>query len=190
MVLSKPMTDIPEWARAARSYWVHTGKERPAFALVPGKGQRSVWDFPRPPAIERVEAEVRVCAGAFELVRSERCLRVLETGGPPTYYIPEADIVRTALRPASDCSLCEWKGEAHYWDFDADGDVREQVAWSYPVPFPEFRRLRDHFSFYPGRVECFVGSTRALAQPGGFYGGWITPELVGPFKGEPGTESL
>ncbi len=130
-------------------------------------------------------------AGATEIARSQQCLRVLETGNPPTYYVAATDVACDLLAPAAAAgSRCEWKGEARYWDLDLDGERRLHAAWSYPAPFPDFENLRDHFSFYPGRVECFVDSVRALPQPGGFYGGWITPDLVGPFKGEPGTESL
>jgi uncharacterized protein (DUF427 family) len=184
------MKRIPEWARTARAKWRYTGKERPAFARTPRLGERSVWDFPRPPAIEPVAQEVSVRAGDLTIARSQQCLRVLETGGPPTYYLPAADLALDLLRPSGARSRCEWKGEARYWSLDRDGSQLENAAWSYPAPFPEFERLRDHFSFYPALVECRVGSIRALPQPGGFYGGWVTPELVGPFKGEPGSESL
>jgi uncharacterized protein (DUF427 family) len=166
------------------------GAERPAIARTPRHDQQSVWDFPRPPAVEPVRAEVCVRADGFAIARSSRCLRVLETGSPPSYYVPGDDVERSLLRPAARRSRCEWKGETRYWDLHLAGERRLHVGWSYPTPFPEFTRLRDHFSFYPGRVDCFVGPVRALPQPGGFYGGWITPELVGPFKGEPGTESL
>ena len=113
---------------------------------------------------------------------------MLETGSPPTYYIPPADVESDRLDPAEGRSFCEWKGEARYWRLAFGPE--QPVGWSYAAPFPEFDVLRDHFSFYPGRIDCFVGSVRAITQPGGFYGGWITPDLVGPFKGEPGTESL
>jgi uncharacterized protein (DUF427 family) len=184
----RTMTEVPEWAHEARIQWRYTGRQRPAFAHTPGAGQRSVWDFPRPPIVESVKLEVRVRIGEFEIARSHRCLRVLETSSPPTYYIPRADTDLDTLRPTANPSLCEWKGEAHYWDVVVEGDRLPHAAWSYPTPFPEFEALRDHFSFYPSRVDCFVGSIRALPQPGGFYGGWITPDLVGPFKGEPGIE--
>jgi len=183
------MERVPEWTFAARSRWRYTGNERPPVARTPSQGEQSVWDFPRPPAIEPVQAEVYVRAGGLEIARSQQCLRVLETGGPPTYYLPDCDVRSSLLKPASDRSWCEWKGEARYWTLNLEG-AQLPAAWDYPAPFPEFDRLRYHFSFYPERLDCFVGPVRALPQPGGFYGGWITPELVGPFKGEPGTESL
>jgi uncharacterized protein (DUF427 family) len=149
-----------------------------------------VWDFPRPPAIEPVRTEVSVRYGAIEIARSSRCLRVLETGSPPTYYVPPEDVAGQLLQPTGGRSRCEWKGEAHYWDLTFASHGSSGVAWSYPEPFPEFLRLAEHLAFYASRLQCFVDSIRAYPQPGRFYGGWVTPELVGPFKGEPGTEAL
>jgi uncharacterized protein (DUF427 family) len=179
------MKRIPDWAREARAKWRFTGSERPEFARAPGAGQRSVWDFPRPPRIEPVPDEISVCVGDQPLARTRRSLRVLETGNPPTYYIPLPDVDLTRLVPSRQRSRCEWKGEAQYWMLVLEDDSLPEVAWSYPAPFQEFERLRDHFAFYPGRLECFVGAVRVAPQPGGFYGGWVTPDLVGPFKGEP-----
>jgi uncharacterized protein (DUF427 family) len=112
-------------------------------------------------------------------------VRVLETASPPTFYIPPDDVERERLVPVRGRSHCEWKGEARYWALEPDG---EPVAWSYPDPYPEFAVIRDWLAFYPGRVECRVDGERVRPQPGRFYGGWITDELVGPFKGEPGSE--
>jgi uncharacterized protein (DUF427 family) len=183
------MSGLPQWAIAARSKWFYRGQERPPFAIEPGPHQRSVWDFPRPPAIESVPDEVRVCVGEREIARTRRCLRVLETASPPTYYLPPEDVDTTSLVPAPGHSQCEWKGEAAYWQLaHAEGSTHD-VAWSYPEPFPEFECLSNHLSFYPAYLACFVGRVRVRPQPGGFYGGWVTPELVGPFKGEPGVSS-
>jgi uncharacterized protein (DUF427 family) len=179
------MNQIPEWARQARAKWRYNGAERPRFARTPGRGERSVWDFPRPPLIEPVPVEIAVRSEGVEIARSRHGLRVLETGSPPSYYLPPHDVDRARLTASEQRSLCEWKGEARYWDLAQGGDSRREVAWTYPSPFPEFERLRDHFAFYPARVECFVNAVRVAPQPGGFYGGWLTPELVGPFKGEP-----
>ena len=191
MALERPSSNgVPRWAKEARAQWQYTGSQRPPFALAPQPGQRSVWDFPRPPALESVDEEVCVALGDVELARSRSCLRVLETASPPTYYIPPADVALTHLVEAPGSSWCEWKGEARYWSLAAEGREPVVVGWSYPEPFPEFRRLRNHLSFYPARVECSVGGVRVLPQPGGFYGGWITPDLVGPFKGEPGIDGL
>ena len=184
------MSRTPRDLEALRAQWRYTGQERPPFAREPAAGRRSVWDFPRPPRLEPVPDEVEVRAGRATIARSRAALRVLETGAPPCYYLPPADVVSGLLRRASGRSFCEWKGEAVYWDLRLEGETRPQVAWSYPEPFPEFEALRDWPSFYPGRVECFVGGTQVLPQPGGYYGGWITPDLEGPFKGEPGTDGL
>ena len=164
--------------------WQYTGRERPPFADEPGPGQESVWDYPRPPALERTDREVVVLAGGIELARSTGCLRVLETASPPTWYITAADVNMDALVPVAGSSFCEWKGAAAYWGLAAGG---EMVGWSYPEPTERFAAIRGAFSFYPGRVECYVEGERVRPQPGGFYGGWVTDEIVGPVKGEPGT---
>ncbi len=180
---------LSEWASRARSQWRYTGRERPPFAVTPKKDQESVWDYPRPPRIDAEHREVVVRIADTEIARSGRGLRVLETASPPTVYFP-ADDVRVELLTASPGrSRCEWKGEAQYWRarlFEASADP---IAWSYPEPFPGFEQIRDWFSFYPSRLECYVDGTRVLPQPGRFYGGWITPEVVGPFKGEAGSET-
>ncbi len=167
--------------------WAHRGQARPAFADEPGPGQESVWDYPRPPAIVADERLVRVKFGDATIAESRRALRVLETASPPTFYIPPDDIDRAALLPAAGSSYCEWKGAATYWALAAAGEGGEPVGWSYPAPTPAFARLAGYLSFYPGRVECYVDGERVRPQPGGFYGGWITDEIVGPVKGSPGT---
>ena len=164
--------------------WTHRGQKRPGFAIEPGPGQESVWDYPRPPCIDRDPREV-VVAARSELARTRAALRVLETASPPTFYLPAAAVVAGALVPAPGRSHCEWKGEARYWALAEAPD--EPVGWSYPAPFPEFAALRDHVAFYPGRVACYVDDERVRPQAGDFYGGWITDEIVGPFKGDPGT---
>lgn len=178
---------IPEWARRARAQWRYRGQERPSFAVPPGEGQESVWDYPRPPRIEPDTREVVVRAGATEIARSQRCLRVLETASPPTFYVPVTDVRIELLEPGRGGSQCEWKGEARYWSLRAPDGLIAIVAWSYPDPLPGFESMRDCVSFYPARVECFVNGVRVAPQPGHFYGGWITPDVVGPLKGAPGT---
>ncbi len=180
---------VPEWARRARAQWRYRGQQRPPFAVPPREGQESVWDYPRPPRLESDPREVVVRAGATEIARSRRCLRVLETGSPPTFYLPVTDVRMELLEPGRGSSQCEWKGEARYWSLRAPGARVANVAWSYPDPMPGFESLTACVSFYPARVECFVDAVRVTPQPGHFYGGWITPEVVGPFKGEPGTET-
>jgi uncharacterized protein (DUF427 family) len=114
--------------------------------------------------------------------------RVLETSQAPAFYLPPADIAAGTLRPARGSSFCEWKGSAVYFDVvAADGTVAERAAWAYPSPTARFAAIADFVSFYPHLVECVVDDHRAEPMPGGFYGGWITPDVVGPFKGAPGT---
>ena len=165
-----------------------TTVRRPPFAIPPGAGQESVWDYPRPPRLVRDAREVTVRAGEVEIARSRSVIRVLETASPPTFYLPLADVHREYLEPAGGRSYCEWKGEARYWHVVAGGARIERAAWSYPDPLPPFVDLKWHLAFYAGLLDCRVDGIRVLPQPGRFYGGWITPEIVGPFKGEPGTE--
>ncbi|MEW6320647.1 MAG: DUF427 domain-containing protein [Acidobacteriota bacterium] len=155
----------------------------------PGPGQVSVWDFPRPPRLERVRARIRVAFAGQVIADTTNALRVCETASPPTYYIPPGDIVTGVLVEAAGRSVCEWKGRARYWSVRVGDREAPQAAWSYPTPTPAFALLRDYVAFYAGRVDaCWVGDVRVTPQEGDFYGGWITPDLAGPFKGPPGTE--
>jgi uncharacterized protein (DUF427 family) len=147
-----------------------------------------VWDYPRPPAVEPCRHRVRVELAGAVLADSTRALRVLETSHPPAIYVPAAD-VRGDLRPSDARSTwCEFKGAARYLDAVA-GDRRvTAVGWTYPDPSPGYEALRDHIAFYPGRVDAaWIGDERVQAQESDFYGGWITSDLVGPFKGPAGT---
>ena len=161
------------------------GLSRPPFAIEPSAGQESVWDYPRPPAIRADSRPVEVIAGGVTIARSMRTYRVCETASPPTFYLPPNDVDLDHLVSVSGRSYCEWKGSAVYWALAASPE--QPVAWSYPKPRARFRKLRDYFSFYPGRIECYVAGERVIPQAGGFYGGWITSEITGPFKGDPGT---
>ena len=151
------------------------------FVRIPGV--ENVWDYPRPPAVEPCTRRVRVELSGVVLADSEHALRVLETSHPPAIYVPPQHV--HGLTPSRARSTwCEFKGVARYWDA---GDARA-VAWSYPDPSPGYEALRDHVSFYPGRVDAaYLDDERVLAQAGDFYGGWITADLAGPFKGAPGT---
>jgi uncharacterized protein (DUF427 family) len=170
----------------ARDAWNNRGSKRPPFAIEPKEGQRSVWDFPRPPVIEEVKKEVLVKHEDKTVVKTHNALAVLETASPPTYYIPREDVQMDLLEEIhSKSSFCEWKGKAAYWALK-DHPSRA-IAWSYADPFPEFKELKDYLAFYPQHLECFVDGERTKAQPGEFYAGWITPDLVGPFKGHRGT---
>ena len=147
-----------------------------------------MWDYPRPPALVPCERRVRIELGGVVVADSVRALRVLETSHPPTIYVPPEDVADGVLRTVGGGSLCEWKGRATYHDVVAGGRTVPRSAWSYPEPTARFAALRDHVSFYPGRFDAaFLGEERVRAQPGDFYGGWITADLRGPFKGGAGT---
>jgi len=147
-----------------------------------------VWDYPRPPRLERTARHLRVEFAGVSLADTRSAFRVLETSHPPVYYIPPGDVAMRHLERAPGASYCEWKGRACYYDVVV-GDARlERIAWSYSDPTPGFEPIRDHIAFYPGPMDgCFVDGERVVAQPGDFYGGWITRDLVGPFKGGLGT---
>ncbi len=174
---------IPQWARLAQAAWRWRGAERPPFAIEPRDGEESVWDYPRPPLLVADARHILVRAGDTIIADTRDALRVLETASPPTFYLPARDVRGDLLIRANGVSRCEWKGEAQYWSLRD-----EPVAWSYPDPLPAFAALRDHFAFYPQRLACTVDAERVTPQPGGFYAGWITHEIVGPWKGERGTE--
>jgi uncharacterized protein (DUF427 family) len=181
------MSHDPNWLRAARAQWEWRGAGRPPFAVEPGPGEVSVWDFPRPPRIEPETREIVVRWGDLELVRTRSALKVLETAHPPSFYLPWNDVARDRFVSAPGSSLCEWKGRACYWTLVVGTARLERVAWSYPEPFAGAEALAGHVALYPNGLQCTVGGQPVRPQPGGFYGGWITPELVGPFKGEAGT---
>lgn len=180
--------ELPHWARLAREAWRYDGIRRPHFAPRPGPGQESVWDYPRPPRLERDPRRILVCYEGETVADTRDAVRVLETASPPVFYLPRESVQERYLEPARGSSACEWKGIARYWDVVVQAIRHEQVAWSYPEPFAGFEDLRDHISFYPHLLECYVDGERARVQAGSFYGGWITSELIGPFKGDPGTE--
>lgn len=171
----------------ARAHWRYRGSRRPEWAIEPGPGQESVWDYPRPPRIDGTPRIVQVRQGRTVIAETSRAVRVLETASPPTIYVPPEDVRTDLLARAPGASVCEWKGSATYWSLIIDGCKTPNVAWSYEQPFPEFEALRDYISFYPAKLECYVDGQRAKAQVGGFYGGWVTPDVVGPFKGQAGT---
>ncbi len=154
----------------------------------PGPGQESVWDYPRPPALEQVADQVRIMLAGECIVNSSGTYRVLETSHPPVYYIPAGDVRRDILVPEKHTSGCEFKGTAHYWSLEVNETRSANAAWSYPNPTAAFEPITDYLAFYASRVDsCWVGDKRVQSQAGDFYGGWITDNVVGPFKGEPGT---
>ncbi len=149
----------------------------------------SVWDYPRPPRLEKTARRIRVVQGGATIVDTTAAFRVLETSHPPVYYVPPAAVASGALRRSiSRGSFCEFKGVASYWDLvKANGAVRD-VAWSYAHPSRAFEAIADYMAFYASRVdECWVDDELVIPQEGDFYGGWITKDVVGPFKGGTGT---
>ena len=156
--------------------------------IEPGPGQESVWEYPRPPRVEDSEKHIRVVFAGVVIADTRRAMRVLETSHPPVYYIPPEDISLEFLERTARTSWCEWKGRAGYYTITVDGTQAANAAWCYPDPREAFSAIRNYVAFYPQKVEaCYVDREKVLPQPGGFYGGWITGDIVGPFKGEPGT---
>jgi uncharacterized protein (DUF427 family) len=156
--------------------------------LPPGPGQESVWDYPRPPRVEPSSQHVEVWLGGVRVADTTSSWRVLETSHPPTYYLPAEAFAPGALRPAEGSSWCEWKGRAAYLDLVAGAVVAPRAVWTYPDPTPGFEALRGAYAVMPGLVErCVVDGETVRPQEGGFYGGWVTDAVVGPFKGGPGT---
>lgn len=161
----------------------------PSRRVTPGPDQLSVWDFPRPPDLTQWHERVQVIFGGVVIARTTDAWCVLETSHPPTYYLPRSAFLEGTLRPAAGTSYCEWKGVATYLDLVSGDRVAERAAWTYPDPTPSFAALRDHVALYVAAVdECTVDDSRVEPQPGSFYGGWVTPRVVGPFKGAPGTQ--
>jgi uncharacterized protein (DUF427 family) len=154
-----------------------------------GEDRESVWDYPRPPALVRSNRHVVIRLGDVVIAETRRAWRVLETSHPPTWYIPREDVAAGVLRRSEAAStVCEWKGQATYWDVVVPGGIVPAVMWSYESPTDPFAELAGAVTGYPARLECLVDGQRARPQPGRFYGGWITSDVVGPFKGGPGTQ--
>jgi uncharacterized protein (DUF427 family) len=156
--------------------------------IKPGPGQKSVWDYPRPPRLEDARRRIKVLFGGVTLAYTTRAKRVLETSHPPVYYVPTQGVRMEHLRPSGGSSFCEWKGRARYYDVVTDEKEELRAAWYYPDPVPEYRGLGDYVAFYPSKMDaCWIEGEKVRAQEGDFYGGWITTEIVGPFKGGPST---
>jgi uncharacterized protein (DUF427 family) len=156
--------------------------------ISPGPGRESVWDYPRPPRVEPFSQPLRIEFNGETVAETSRSYRVLETSHPPVYYIPQSDVKMEFLKPNAASSFCEYKGGARYWDLHIGARTSIAAAWSYASPSQAYLVLRDHLAFYPQRVDCcFVAGEQVRPQEGDFYGGWITSNLDGPFKGGPGT---
>ena len=161
--------------------WKFTGQKRPDFATVPCADEESVWDYPRPPSIVDDHRDVKVFAADGTLVAAcSNSKRVLETASPPTFYLPP-EALKVSFDQVGGASYCEWKGQAEYFAY-----AGHRLAWRYPRPTQAFAEVAGWFSFYPAECRCVVAGETVRAQAGGFYGGWVTDEIVGPYKGEPG----
>ena len=156
--------------------------------IQPGPGQESVWDYPRPPRVEDSARHIQVVFNGVVVADTRRARRVLETSHPPVYYIPPEDIRMEYLLPSPHRTWCEWKGQAAYYHVQVGDRRAENAAWVYPRPTPGYESISGYVAFYPGRMDaCTVDGELVQAQPGDFYGGWITRDIVGPFKGAAGT---
>ncbi|MCH4893851.1 DUF427 domain-containing protein [Sphingomonas sp. SFZ2018-12] len=153
-----------------------------------GPGQESVWDYPRPPIVAPARGHVVIQHRGVTVADTRAALRTLETSHPPTYYLPPDSVAPGLLRTAAGSSFCEWKGWARYFDLVLPDETVAGVAWSYPDPTRGFAALRDHLAFYAAPLDAVtIDGEQVTPQPGGFYGGWITRNLAGPFKGVPGS---
>lgn len=156
--------------------------------VIPGPGQESVWDYPRPPLLQPSKRRVRIEVDGEVIVDTTGAYRVLETSHPPVYYIPPGDIKAGVLEPSSRVTHCEYKGQASYYDIVLNGRRVQNAAWYYPNPVHAYREMRDYVAFYPDKVSaCYLDDEEVKAQPGDFYGGWVSSDIVGPFKGGEGT---
>lgn len=157
--------------------------------IPPAPSQESVWDYPRPAITEQTSALLQVRFDGRLIAETRSGVRTLETSHPPSYYFPRSDVDMDALSLTSHRTHCEWKGEAEYFDLVSGDRVSANACWSYPSPAHTFATIAAFIAFYPRLVDaCFINGEKVMAQPGGFYGGWITSQVVGPFKGEPGTQ--
>jgi uncharacterized protein (DUF427 family) len=156
--------------------------------IQPDPGQESVWDYPRPPRLEDTSKHIQIIFNGVEIANTRNAKRVLETSHPPVYYIPPSDIKMEYLVRSPGSSFCEWKGRAGYYTLVVGDKQAENVAWFYPDPTPSFATIKDCVAFYAHVMDaCYVDGEKVQPQPGNFYGGWITSDIVGPFKGSPGT---
>lgn len=155
--------------------------------IEPGPNQESVWDYPRPPTVEKVNKHLKVEFNGKIIAETHAAKRVLETSQPPAYYFPPDDVSKEFLTELKEFTYCEWKGHAYYFDVKTDGETAEKAAWFYPNPNKKYGGIKNYIGFYPNRLDCFVDAEKVKPQEGSFYGGWITDNIVGPFKGGRGT---
>lgn len=182
------LAEVPIELREKVKHLRTKDRQRPDHIEDVGPGEESVWHYPRPPAVEQEDRRIRVMFSKHKLVDSTDALRVLETSSPPVYYMPPDDVQTQYLEPSDHTTLCEWKGKATYWSIRTGDRFVENAAWSYPEPWTGYGGIQNYIAFNASKVgACFVGPHKVKPQPGEYYGGWITPEVVGPFKGMPGS---
>jgi len=150
-------------------------------------GQESVWDYPRPPRVEPTSEQVVVTLDGLPVASTTDAVRVLETSHPPVYYLPVDAFEPGVLEPVAGSSVCEFKGVASYVSLRAGGRLLSRVGWTYPTPLPGYEVLADRIALYATDLTCTVEGEPVVPQDGGFYGGWITSRVVGPFKGSAGS---
>lgn len=156
--------------------------------IKPMADQESVWDYPRPPRVEPCGSQIRIVCGDLTIAETNQSLRVLETSHPPVYYLPPESIRMDLMRASDHGSFCEWKGHAHYYTLTLPDRLIRNAAWSYRSPTDRFMPIAGYLAYYPSKMDaCYVDGERVQSQDGDFYGGWITKNIVGPFKGGPGT---
>lgn len=156
--------------------------------IAPAPGQTSVWQYPRPPRLEDTDKHIKIVFNGETIADTRRAKRLLETSHPPNYYLPLDDIKTEYLRPSAHTTFCEWKGQARYYTLQVGDRTAQNVAWDYPTVSSAYQALAGHIGFYPGPMDaCYVDEERVQPQPGSFYAGWITHDIVGPFKGAPGS---
>lgn len=156
--------------------------------IEPQPGQESVWDYPRPPRLEETSKHIQIVFNGVTIADTHQAKRVLETSHPPVYYIPLEDIRQEYLVKSARSTFCEWKGHGSYYSLAVGDKQVDDVAWYYPEPTPAFAAIANHVAFYPAPMDgCYVDGEKVTPQPGSFYGGWITSDIVGPFKGALGT---
>jgi uncharacterized protein (DUF427 family) len=152
--------------------------------------KESVWDYPRPPRLEKIDAELKVVFNGITVAETNRAYRVLETSHPPVYYFRPEDVKMQYFRTSKKSSYCEWKGKAKYLSVTVGGRTADNCAWYYPSPVKEFEDIKNFLAFYPQMMDaCYVNGEQVISQDGDFYGGWITSNIIGPIKGAPGTLS-
>ena len=156
--------------------------------ISPKAGQESVWDYPRPPRVEDTNKHIQIIFNKQVIADTYRAKRLLETSHPPNYYIPLEDIKSEYLTQSHHASYCEWKGKARYYNVQVEDRQALNAAWGYPDISPRYAALKGSVGFYPGPMDaCYVDEEQVEPQAGDFYAGWITKDVVGPFKGEPGS---